>query len=569
MEIPPRHEQSLFVYESLARFRRLGYGAKIMLVAFVGTHVPLITLIVWLTSTRSPLEQNAVIIGVILGATLAGTAVTLYLLHHLLRPIALTAHGLRHYVQHGVLPELPTHHPDVVGTLMADTSCALRRLDAAIEELEQRDEVTGLPNRTALLRTLAERVGTDADIPLAICALQLIGLDAIVSAFGRRASDRMLQLVTRRLESELNASERLHWIGADTFAVVMFDIDSPETITARLTRLRERLRGLRGGEQDTTLDCRTGIALSPGDDTDAERLLDDAFVALHTAERRERPLAFYSEPSRRSLIERHTLARDLQRALRGERELALHYQPMVDVRRQLIVGAEALIRWRHPEHGDLPPDRFVPMAEESELILQLDRWTLRNACRQIRTWREQGVAVPPIAINLSARQFADPDLPRHVGWMVARYGISPGSLQVELTETSAMDERPRTIAIMRELRSLGVDIAIDDFGTGHASLSRLRSMPFSKLKIDREFVRDVSTNVDKRAICRSLIALARELRLEVLAEGTETAEEVEALLAEGCRVFQGYHFHRPMPAAALTRLIAGASPARDETARER
>ena len=248
--------------------------------------------------------------------------------------------------------------------------------------------------------------------------------------------------------------------------------------------------------------------------------------------------------------------RDLQRALRDDRELALHYQPMIDVRLRLVVGAEALIRWRHPDLGPLPPARFIALAEESGLIEQLDRWTLRTACGQIRHWREQGVSMPPIAINLSARQFTDPDLPRHVGERVDEYGVQPGSLDVELTETSALDEQPLTIAVMRELRALGVGIAIDDFGTGHASMSRLRSMPFSKLKIDREFVKGVSTNADKRAICRSLIALARELRLDVLAEGTETGEEVEALLAEGCQVFQGYHFHRPMPAAALTRLFA-------------
>ena len=548
-------ERSLFVYESLARFRRLGYAAKIMLVAFVGIHVPLIALLAWLILTRGSLEQSAPVVGVVLGATLAGTGATVYLLHHLLRPIALTSHGLRRYVQDGVLPELPTHHEDVVGTLMADTSCALRRLDAAIDELEQRDEVTGLPNRNALLRALTTWTGADAGAPFAIAVLQLIGLDAIVSAFGRRASDRMLQLVAQRLESELGPNERLHRVGGDTFAVAMVDGDSPKAIEARLSSLRERLRGLRGGEQDTTLDCRAGVAIGPIDDTDPENLLDDAFVALHMATRRHRPITFYSEPSRRSLVERHTLMRDLQRALRDDRELALHYQPMVDVRLRLVVGAEALIRWRHPDLGLLPPARFIALAEESGLIEQLDRWTLRTACGQIRHWREQGVSMPPIAINLSARQFTDPDLPRRVGEQVDEYGVQPGSLDVELTETSALDEQPITIAVMQELRALGVGIAIDDFGTGHASMSRLRSMPFSKLKIDREFVKGVSTNADKRAICRSLIALARELRLDVLAEGTETIEEVEALLAEGCQVFQGYHFHRPMPAAALTRLF--------------
>lgn len=556
-DLAPVDECSLLVYESLARFRRLSYGAKIMLVAFVGTHVPLIVLLAWLIFTRSSLEQNAPVLGVVLGATLAGTGATIYLLHHLLRPIALTSRGLRRYVEDGVLPELPTHHEDIVGTLMADTSCALKRLDAAIDELEQRDVITGLPNRNVLLRALTMRDETAAGASFSIAVLQLIGLDAIASAFGRRASDRMLQLVAQRLESELGPHERLYRIGGDTFAVVIFGLESPEAIEARLSRLRQRLRGLRGGEQDTTLDCRAGIAFGPLEDSDPENLIDNAFVALHMADRHNRPLAFYSEPSRRSLIERHTLMRDLQQALRDDdRRLALHYQPMIDVRRQLIVGAEALIRWRHPEHGPLLPARFIALAEESGLIEQLDRWTLRTACAQIRRWREQSVPIPPISINLSARQFTDPDLPRHVGERVAEYGVQPGSLDIELTETSALDEQPLIIAVMQELRALGVGIAIDDFGTGHASMSRLRSMPFSKLKIDREFVRGVSENADKRAICRSLIALARELRLDVLAEGTETREEVETLFAEGCQVFQGYHFHRPMPAAALTRLFA-------------
>ena len=317
------------------------------------------------------------------------------------------------------------------------------------------------------------------------------------------------------------------------------------------------------GTLEHDLACRRGVSLWPLDDRGPAALLDDALVALVIARRRDAPWAFYSEGSRRALVERYALARELRRAL-GRDELTLHYQPIVDAARERVVGAEALIRWHHPTRGLVPPGRFIPLAEESELIEEIGLWTLGEVCRRIHDWREDGLVVPRIAVNLSARQFADPELPARITELFARHDIRPGELEVELTETSATADIVEASGTMRTLRSLGVRLAIDDFGTGYSSLSHLRTMPFDKLKIDREFVRDADSNADHLAICRTLIALGRELGIEVLAEGAETAEEVVALRSLGCELFQGYHFHRPLTGERFERLL---HDLRDDAAR--
>ena len=289
---------------------------------------------------------------------------------------------------------------------------------------------------------------------------------------------------------------------------------------------------------------------------------DAATRALDVALREASPVAFFSGQSRDALIERHALERDLRRALERDDELVLHYRPVVDADGDAIIGAEALIRWEHPTRGRVSPGEFIPLAEESDLIERIGRWTLRTACRQIARWREQGVSGVKVAVNLSARQFRDPGLLNYVEATIREFAIEPGSLEVELTETSAMNDAASTSAIMGRVRDLGVSIAIDDFGTGYSSMSYLRTMPFNKLKIDREFVQDIAGNADRQAICHALIALARELRLEVLAEGTETESEVRTLREQGCSVFQGFYFHRPMPAEEVGTLLRAGVAAR-------
>ena len=564
---------SLRLYAALSRLPRLGYGGKIMLVAFLGTHVPLLGIIAFLAVANAPEAGYPWgLVVAALGATLVGAGATLVALHHLLRPVTLVSRGLRAYATHRALPELPSGYTDAAGTLMADAGDALHRLDETLDRLVHRDPVTGLPNRAGFLRALEGRAASAGAAPFSVCALGLERFDDVVSAFGQARSDRVLRLAVQRIASSLGHRVELSRIGAHAFACLLGRADV-ETATRAFDALDRDLKEFGHDGVDVGLGCRAGIALCPRDGTDPETLLDGATSALDDATRTGRRLAVFSRAGREALAGRYALERDLSRALDGEAGdeigagvgsgvggeggLALHYQPVVDADGGTVVGVEALVRWHHPSFGMLAPAAFIPLAERSALIERLGRWTLATACRQLGLWRGTGLSGLKVAVNLSARQFLDPALPDYLAALLTEHRIEPGRLELELTETSAMSDVESTGAVMARARALGVSIAIDDFGTGYSSMSHLRTMPFDRLKIDREFVQDVATNTDHRAICGALIALARELKLEVLAEGTETSSEVETLRKQGCRVFQGFYFHRPMPAAAVEALVTG------------
>ena len=563
---PPRTERldgaedvpSLALYGALSRIPRLGYGGKIMLVAFLGTHVPLLGLVAWLAlGSTATFAWPAVLATLV--ATLVGTAATLLAIHHLLRPIGIVSRALGRYLADRTLPALPRRYTDAVGTLMADTDHALERLDETVGRLEHLDPVTGLANRERFLVELdarAARSGSPGNAPFPVCAIAVHRFDEIVSAFGRARADRVLRRAARCIEDALGPRTGLARIDAGTFACLPRGVRAGPLASA-LEELDAALAALGRQEGGVGLGCRAGVALCPRDGADGHALLDAATSALGVATRTGRTLAHFSSEGREAEVRRHELERDLHRALDGEGGLELHYQPVVETGGGTVVGVEALVRWHHPRHGTLAPDAFVPLAERSELIGRLGRWTLETACAQLAAWRRAGTVDLKVAVNLSARQLGDGSLPDDLARILSRHGIRPGSLELELTETAATGDLATTGATLARLRELGVSIAIDDFGTGHSSMSRLRTLRFDRLKIDREFVRDVATNGDHRAICGALIALARELELEVLAEGTETSSEVEVLRGQGCDVFQGFYFHRPMPAAALEALLAG------------
>ena len=250
--------------------------------------------------------------------------------------------------------------------------------------------------------------------------------------------------------------------------------------------------------------------------------------------------------SNASQRERYSLEQSLRNAVERQ-ELELHYQPIVDLAGGSIVGAEALIRWNHPTDGRIPPDRFVPILEEIGLIDEIGMWSLNAACGACRKWQEHGLSDLSVAVNLSAKQLLKPNLALAVERVLNRHELAPQSLTLELTETAAMHDAERTLALFRELKAIGVNLAIDDFGTGYSSLSYLLKLPFDKLKIDREFVVDVNRHAERRAICSSLCELAKGLDIVLIAEGAETAQEVAELERIGCRFVQGYHFSPPLP----------------------
>lgn len=290
-----------------------------------------------------------------------------------------------------------------------------------------------------------------------------------------------------------------------------------------------------------------GVAGFPNDADDVETLLDHAVAAAAQATPAS-PVVLHSTDARQAAFKRLTIEQHLRRAIE-EDEFFLCYQPIVDVDGGRVAGAEALIRWQKPGQGLISPATFIPAAEASGLIAPIGRWVMQQACEQLRQWNAAGLDGMRISINLSARQFLDPQLSTQIAQAIDRAGIDAHQVEIELTETSAMHDIAYTRQMLSKLRDLGITVAIDDFGTGYGSMTYLRNLPLDKLKIDREFVTDVHQRSNGQAICRSMIALSQGLGLDVVAEGTEKAEEVRYLSTEGCNLFQGFFFAKPLIAA--------------------
>ncbi len=532
-----------------------------MLVAFVGIHVPLLALIgyfLWLTMPS--LQVTLPVLGVALVATLLGTAITLFVLDQLLRPILMTAQGLRAYATNRAMPALPTEFTDEAGTLMADAMHTLVTLDAALNELASFDAATGLPNRDTLLRDLRAAMARPG-ARLALCVLGVRNDKSVKSAFGQEKGEAVIRMFARGLQQALGAGVAIARIRASQFAVRLDSAD-PATVAARMGAVLGALRreiSLEGFRLVPELAC--GIALFPDDAAGATGLLDNAIsaAAMATARADKTPV-FYSPASREAVRRRFALEQELRGALERE-EFVLYYQPVVDTTAERIVAAEALIRWRPPGRGLILPGLFIPAAESSGLIEPIGQWVVQAASRQLRDWSAAGIDPVKVAVNLSAAQFRSQDTIPLIGRTLAADQVDPRLLEVEMTETVAMQDETRTRAVFEQLRTLGVSIAIDDFGTGYSSIGTLRTLPVDKLKIDRAFVSGVDAAGTGQAICKAMIELARGLGIAVVAEGTESLAEVRAMQALGCTLFQGYYYARPMAAADFAALLRTGLPA--------
>ena len=554
-------EKGLALYRWLSRFAFLNYRAKIMAMAFVGTHVPLLALAGWfaLQSSRD-WHVVAVTVGVTLCATLLGTGATLFVLNELLRPVLLTSKALRAYRETRERQPLPIGYGDEVGTLMADAGLTINHLEATLDALEHVDESTRLPNRKRFAELVEARIAQGQ--PFAVAALRLSNLSRIADTMDLRRAEEAARAVAGRFAERVEFGDQLARVGMAEFACIVATrrSDSEPWLEAA-ARLRA---GLDACSDDVLLDGMAvrpilygGLAVHPGDGADAQTLIDRSIAAAAQAVDAT-PVMMHSAEARQVARQRFRIEQELRRAIEND-EFELHYQPVIDLRMGCAVGGEALIRWHHPENGLVMPGAFIEAAETSGLIEPIGLWVLRRACAQLREWNDRGRRRLRVSINLSARQFLDPALKRHVMEAIEQHGISADQLEIELTETAAMADHDHTRRVFTSLRDEGIGIAIDDFGTGYASLSSLRKLPFDKLKIDREFVAGVHGARQGQAICGALIELARGLDLEVLAEGTESEHEVRYLAERGCNLFQGYYFARPMQVAAFENLVDTAS----------
>ncbi|MFN3545724.1 MAG: EAL domain-containing protein [Thiobacillus sp.] len=444
---------------------------------------------------------------------------------------------------------------ELIGFQGVDRDITERRLaEARIEYLAHHDALTGLPNRT-LLRDRFVHAQAMADRARARAALLLIDLDnfkRVNDTLGHGAGDELLLQAVARLHECVRESDTVSRHGGDEFIVLLNDVPDQEAVERIAGKILARLaEPVAIDGHSLSAACSMGIALYPDDGDCLDALLKKADAAMYNAKGAGRnTYQFFDERMNQRAHEHLALHNRLSQALaRGE--LRLHYQPQFCIADGRVVGMEALLRWRNPELGEVPPSRFIPVAEDSGLIVPIGAWVLEAACMQAQVMRQREKLEVPVSVNLSALQFRRPGLVQAVAGALACSGLPAQLLELELTESILLQDVEHTLETVRQLKALGVRLSIDDFGTGYSSLSYLKRFAVDRLKIDRSFVRDITTDPDSAAIVRAVIQLARGLRLETMAEGVETPAQLEFLRNEGCQDVQGFLFSQPLPAADL------------------
>jgi diguanylate cyclase (GGDEF)-like protein len=434
-----------------------------------------------------------------------------------------------------------------------------RAAERRIEYLATHDSLTGLPNRVTFNRLLEQSIDA-AQRAASKCAVLFIDLDrfkVINDSLGHAAGDTLLIEIATRLRACLREGDAVARLGGDEFVVIVNDVRDRQTVEVVGRKILSSLLpalSLEGHE------CRTtgsiGIAIYPDNGFDAHTLTKNADIAMYVAkDNGKNDLRFFSPEIKSQSIERLVLETHLRHAL-DLKQFALHYQPKVDVASGVISGVEALLRWNHPHLGNLPPLKFIPLAEETGLIIPIGCWVLREACWQNMEWQRQGLPAITMAVNLSPRQFLDDDLLRDLDEVLRESGMPPHLLQLEITESMVMQNVERGIKVLDAIQSRGVRLAIDDFGTGYSSMSLMKQFPIDTIKIDRSFVRDLADNEQDRAIATAIISMGKALGLTVVAEGVETSEQDDFLRRKECDELQGYLFSKPVPADEIPPMLA-------------
>ena len=433
-----------------------------------------------------------------------------------------------------------------------------KEAEARILHLAHHDPLTNLPNRALLNDRLgqtllqARRDGRGA----AVLLLDLDRFKTINDTLGHERGDSLLLEVCARCRRVLRDTDTLARLSGDEFVIVLPDATTADVAADTARRLLDAIAlPCRLGEHEISITASIGIALFARDGSDESTLLRNADAAMHRAKEAGRnAFEFYAEDMNTSSLGRLLLEHQLRGAAeRGE--LLLHYQPKVSAADGRLGGFEALLRWQHPELGMVAPGQFIPLAEESGLIVPIGQWVLEEACRQQRAWLDAGFDVPPLAVNLSAHQLAQPDIVATVAAAIGRHHLAPGLIELELTETMLMRDVDRTIRTLVRLREMGVRLSIDDFGTGYSSLNYLRQFPVNALKIDRSFVGDIGSDGAEGKIAAAIVGMAHSLGLEAIAEGVETEAQRAFLQMHGCHQLQGYLIARPAHAREIERFL--------------
>ena len=430
--------------------------------------------------------------------------------------------------------------------------------ESSLLRMAQYDFLTGLPNRQKLQEQL-DKILIDAGRRQRRVAVLCVGLDDFKSVneqFTYQAGDKLLLALADRLRAHSGRLGALARLGGDQFALVQADIDQPYEAAELAQSILDDLEAEFALEHEQIrLRATIGITLFPEDGDSTEKLLQKAEQTMTLAKSRSRNrYQFYIASVDSEMRRRRELEKDLRDALSRD-QFHLVYQPQISYRDHRVVGVEALIRWQHPEHGLVPPDLFIPLAEQNGTIIPIGEWVLDQACRQLREWHDLGFTTLRMAVNLSTVQLHHTELPRVVNNLMQIYRLPPRSLELEVTETGLMEDISTAAQHLLSLRRSGALIAIDDFGTGYSSLSYLKSLPLDKIKIDKSFVQDLLDDDDDATIVRAIIQLGKSLGMQVIAEGVETAEQEAYIISEGCHEGQGYHYSKPLPARELAAFL--------------
>jgi diguanylate cyclase (GGDEF)-like protein/PAS domain S-box-containing protein len=448
----------------------------------------------------------------------------------------------------------------VIGAVMVfhDVS-ALRAAALRMSYLAQHDSLTDLPNRVLLTDRLTQSIclAERSGHKVGLLFLDLDGFKHINDCLGHTVGDRLLRAVAQCLRLCVRSSDTVSRLGGDEFVIMLSQISHARDAAYIADKVLQAIREPRHlGEHDLHLTASIGIVSYPDDGANAEMLLRNADFAMYQAKDAGRDnYQFFKPELNLRALERQSLQGSLRQALQHQ-EFVLHYQPKLSLQTGAIRGVEALIRWRHPQTGLMPPAQFIPVAEESGLIVPIGRWVLREACRQARAWQDAGIAPLTVAVNISSVELRAKGFIAGLRASLTETGLDPDRLELELTETFLMQDSLATAAVLEAIRNLGVRLALDDFGTGFSCLSYLKRFPIDTLKIDRSFVRDLATDADNAGIVKAVINMGKSLHMRVVAEGVETREQLLFLQEHSCSDGQGYYFAHPMPPGELTQLMA-------------
>jgi diguanylate cyclase (GGDEF)-like protein len=449
-----------------------------------------------------------------------------------------------------------------VGTRIAGIAIERKLAEDRIHFMANHDALTGLPNRTLLDDRLSQALhyAQRYDRWVTVVFVDLDNFKFINDSLGHNAGDELLKTLAKRMVDRVRATDTVVRIGGDEFVIVLFDQPKNADVISEIVQelqsaIAEPVR-LEG--HDFRVTSSLGVATYPNDGADADTLLANADAAMYRAKEVGRDnFQFYTPELNTKVHGKFLLQEELRNAV-ARFEFVLHYQPQVDLRTGRIFAVEALVRWNHPKLGTVPPIEFIPLAEETGLIVPIGDWVLHEACRQNRAWHDAGLPLVTVCVNVSARQFRERNLVSRVAGALKQSGLEAKYLELELTESLIMQDIELAVATMKELQGLGVQLSIDDFGTGYSSLSALKTFPVARLKIDKSFIDGLPTNENDKSVASAVISLGQKLNLRVIAEGVETDAQAAFLRENNCDEMQGYLFSRPVPAQDIEALLKAA-----------